>query len=194
VQFNLLITFWLNIYTKNLIIVGAKMKRGSEILLTIMSIILVSSSFFVVTNGITYTKNGHITGGEINITNISSGRYVPSTAIADKIGQKVLLLDGIEILKPSRGYLYINNEGIKSLPLGATVVIGLITIEVKVSGFIPVGGLHFYVDGKEQYQDNFPPYSWDWSSPTFGFHKIEVKTYNIWGSEYSDEIWVFKLF
>ncbi len=67
-----------------------------------------------------------------------------------------------------------------------TMVIGPLTVKAVVNGIdlSQVNHLEFYLDKTLQYIDNEPPFSWEWTKPSFGQHTIIVQA-NIYNGAYA---------
>jgi hypothetical protein len=60
--------------------------------------------------------------------------------------------------------------------LPKTVVIGPITVESIVNGIEPsqIDRVSFYIDDHIQYNDEEPPFRWEWTKPSFGSHILRI--------------------
>jgi len=71
-------------------------------------------------------------------------------------------------------YLFGNDKG----KFPATVIIGKITVEAQVNGYVgAVQKIEFYKDNKLQVTDTEAPYTWSWATPSFFRHTITVIAY-----------------
>lgn len=94
----------------------------------------------------------------------------------------------VRVEKPKEGYLYLQNKEIFPLPLGMTVVLGGIEMEVYASdNESGVSKVEFYVDGTLKFTDEEAPYLYIWDERAFFTHKIEVKAYDEAGNMGSAE-------
>ncbi len=92
--------------------------------------------------------------------------------------------DPVVSLEKPKGYLYLQNKEIISLPLGMTIILGGIEIEAHAfdneSG---VSKVEFYIDDELKFTDSEIPYAFMWDERAFLIHKLEVKAYDYGGNE-----------
>ena len=114
----------------------------------------------------------------------------------------------VQLQKPLFGRWYFSNSPIPSIPLGITVIIGIVGgIDVEVyavednSGYASgMDFVEFLVDGERMDFDlnerESPFYSWRWSYRIFGFHNLTVRGYDKAGNsnEASIEVFIFNMF
>ena len=82
----------------------------------------------------------------------------------------------LEITKPMKRSLYINNQWVRSWWI--TMIIGGIDIEVDAYDEDGTDRVEFYIDKKLKSTDTTEPYTWMWDERAFGFRMIEVKAYD----------------
>jgi len=78
----------------------------------------------------------------------------------------------VKIVKPGN-FLYLQNREI--MPLNEPVILGRITIEAIAKNASMV---EFYIDDELKYEDESPPYQWQWNAASIGKHEIKVIAYN----------------
>ena len=93
-------------------------------------------------------------------------------------------LSNIDIAKPRAGYLYVFDREIA--PIGVTLVIGGITIEIETTEDIE--GVDIYIDNELKFTDYTYPYSRLWNEGVTGRHVIRAVEH---GGNESDEISLF---
>ncbi len=94
----------------------------------------------------------------------------------------------VSIIKPDDG-IYINDRKIISYSM--PIIIGKITVEAVADNAINVS---FYVDGVLKYNDNAPPYSWQWDEFAIGEHEIKVVARSEFNSSYDKkDVWAINL-
>jgi len=93
-------------------------------------------------------------------------------------------LSGVEITKPKEGYFYFFDREIA--PMGITLVLGKITIEIETTENI--SGVDIYIDDELKFSDYTYPYSRLWNERVIGRHVIRVTEH---GGDESDEVSVF---
>jgi len=94
----------------------------------------------------------------------------------------------IEIQKPAPGRLYLFGLGLIKTLSGNTVVIGSLTVKVRVYTEDQLESIHFSIDGYDQYNVTAPPYEWrmdkHFGNPFSTEHTLTVTGYftdnNIW--------------
>jgi hypothetical protein len=93
--------------------------------------------------------------------------------------------------KPQKGHLYIFDKSILFLPDNITIIIGGITVSVKVNK--EVQKVEFYVDDILKNTDKETPYKWKWDETVFGKHTLKAIAYDNDGNIDKDEmgIWIF---
>ncbi|RLF39508.1 MAG: hypothetical protein DRN12_06905 [Thermoplasmata archaeon] len=138
-----------------------------------------------------YNAPFKVTGdGEHTITFYSIdilGHIEPKKTVSFTIGETPT----ITITNPQTG-LYLNNEKIISLPI--TMVIGSIDVNCEFKpGFLSPEKVIFYVNGKQKYIDDTPPYNWRWNDHTLGRKKLYVEAV-FDGKKVVDDIVIYKLF
>ena len=82
----------------------------------------------------------------------------------------------VEINKPMKRSLYINNRWVRSW--WRTTIIGGIDIEVDAYDENGIDRVKFYIGKKLKVTDTTEPNSWLWDERAFGSHMIEVKAYD----------------
>lgn len=92
----------------------------------------------------------------------------------------------VEIVKPQKGHLYVFDREIA--PIGFTLVIGSITIQVETSE--DVEGIDIYIDDELRFSDYTVPYARLWNEKTVGRHVITAVAH---GGNESDEVQVFMM-
>lgn len=90
-------------------------------------------------------------------------------------------LSGVEITKPKEGYLYVFDREIA--PIGITLVLGKITIEVETVE--NVSGVDIYIDDVLKFSDFTYPFSRLWNERATGRHVIRAVEH---GGDESDEV------
>lgn len=98
----------------------------------------------------------------------------------------------IQITKPEKGYLYINDMKTAQL-FFFTMIIGSITIEVNISGD-PIQRVEFYCNSLFRHTDYYEPFTWQWDESAAFRQTMTVKAYNYEGnsSEVTLPVWIFK--
>jgi len=82
----------------------------------------------------------------------------------------------VVITSPSEKYLYVFGTEVRSFPW--TVVIGPIDITAEVHGETSgVERIDFLLDGAVQHSCSSEPYSWSWTSLSFGSHTLSVEAH-----------------
>jgi len=100
----------------------------------------------------------------------------------------------VAIIKPIKGYLYIEDRQIMPTLLGNTIIFGKITIMADASNHESgIQKVEFYVDGILQESVAQQPYAWQWNYLAIGTHLIKVIAYDSAGNSASDEM-VVKIF
>ncbi|MCD6222317.1 MAG: hypothetical protein J7K12_01360, partial [Thermoplasmata archaeon] len=79
----------------------------------------------------------------------------------------------IKITKPENA-VYIFDRAI--LPANKPIIIGRITVEAIV--YPQASKVEFYIDDELKYEDESPPYQWQWNAASIGKHEIKVIAYN----------------
>jgi len=92
-------------------------------------------------------------------------------------------LSGVEITKPKEGYFYFFDREIA--PMGITLVLGKITIEIETTENI--SGVDIYIDDELKFSDYTYPYSRLWNERVIGRHVIRVTEH---GGDESDGIYI----
>jgi len=97
----------------------------------------------------------------------------------------------VEITKPMKRSLYINNQRVRSWWI--TMIIGGIDIEVDAYDEDGIDKVEFYIDKKLRATDTTEPYTWTWDERAFGSHMIKVKAYDNAGNSNTARIrvWIF---
>ncbi len=90
-------------------------------------------------------------------------------------------LTTVEITKPMEGHLYMFDRDIA--PIGITLVVGGITIEVETSE--DIDGIDIYIDDVLKFSDYTYPYSRVWNEKVMGRHVIKAVAH---GGNESDEV------
>ncbi len=98
----------------------------------------------------------------------------------------------VTITRPRDHSLYLRNIRLLPLPRN-TILIGPITITVKVTADAGVDRVEFFIDGKLKKTDTSTPYTYHWGLLKLFKHVITVRAYDIHGQTASDELAVFKL-
>ena len=100
----------------------------------------------------------------------------------------------LDIIKPKKGYLYINDSEIIRLLL-LTIIAGPITIEVNASDDQGIDKVEFYIDGELIGEDEVAPYSYTWDKESLipRRHKLKVIAYDNNGNNDSAELRFWKL-
>lgn len=96
----------------------------------------------------------------------------------------------IVITNPNLG-LYIDNDKILSLPI--VIVIGSVNVDCEFKPDFLSTQIVFYVNGKQRYIDDTPPYTWKWDDYTIGRKLLHVEAI-FDGKKVEDDIIVYKLF
>ncbi|RLF35786.1 MAG: hypothetical protein DRN03_04640, partial [Thermoplasmata archaeon] len=91
----------------------------------------------------------------------------------------------VSIEEPKEGYLYIFDEKIAKIPSERAIIIGKVTIKVRVSG--NVSRIEFYIDDELKSVDSRYPYEWIWDERVFGKHVIKVIAYDGTGNRSQDK-------
>ena len=81
----------------------------------------------------------------------------------------------VSIIKPNEGHLYIMDREMFSIPSEYAIIIGKITVEAIAKNASMV---EFYIDDELKYEDESPPYQWQWNAASIGKHEIKVIAYN----------------
>ncbi|RLF34296.1 MAG: hypothetical protein DRN21_03235 [Thermoplasmata archaeon] len=102
----------------------------------------------------------------------------------------------VEIVKPSKGGVYIFDREIVIMPGNAAFVLGAITVEVNVMDTLSgVEKVVFYVDDVLKEEITEGTYTWLWDEPVIGMHELKVIAYdeleNLGDAERI--IWIFSL-
>ncbi|MEM2387768.1 MAG: beta-galactosidase trimerization domain-containing protein [Candidatus Thermoplasmatota archaeon] len=79
----------------------------------------------------------------------------------------------IEILKPSKGKIYIADREIARVNSEKAIIIGKIRVNVITNG----EKVDFYLNGKLEFSDNAPPYEWLLIKNCFGNYEIKAISY-----------------
>jgi hypothetical protein len=75
---------------------------------------------------------------------------------------------------------------------GTSIAIGDLTVKAK--GLAPLQKVEFYLGTKLVYTDDTAPYEWNWTSVSFGRHKIKAVAYDVNGKQAgADEAIVWKV-
>ncbi|KAA0006622.1 MAG: DUF4838 domain-containing protein [Thermoplasmata archaeon] len=96
----------------------------------------------------------------------------------------VAIKNDVRIVKPKNG-IYVMDRYI--LPFNFPIIIGKITVEAEISG--NAKKVEFYVDNELKYEDESPPYQWQWNEHAIGWHEIKVAA-----SNGEDSVQVFKIY
>ncbi len=98
----------------------------------------------------------------------------------------------IEIQQPELGRLYLFGIRLTKTLLGNTVIIGSVTVKVRVYSEDQLKSLNFYVDGVERYNVTTPSYKWRMNQRYGNIfsmkHTITVTGYYLGGSSWSESI------
>ena len=92
----------------------------------------------------------------------------------------------VEITKPMKQSLYINNQWVRSW--WRTIILGGIDIEVDAYDKDGIDKVEFYIDKKLKATDTTEPYTWMWDERAFGSRMIEVKAYDNAGNTNVDQM------
>ena len=92
----------------------------------------------------------------------------------------------VEITKPMKRSLYINNRWVRSW--WRTIIIGGIDIEVAAYDKEGIDRVEFYIGKKLKATDTTEPYTWTWDERAFGSRMIEVKAYDNAGNSNTAKI------
>jgi hypothetical protein len=106
----------------------------------------------------------------------------------------------VDIVCPDNDSVYRDNvKTIGLIPIfsfirhGTSIAIGDLTVKAK--GLVPLQKVEFYVGTKLVYTDDTAPYEWNWTSFSFGRHKIKALAYDMDGKQAgSDDAIVWKYF
>lgn len=97
----------------------------------------------------------------------------------------------VTIENPKEKYLHLGGSPIFPLILN-TIVIGDVNLNVSVSPSENVDKVELYVNGAYKETDDTPPYSFEWS-PFLSFrYNIEVKAYDTFGRNATDNLTILK--
>ena len=91
----------------------------------------------------------------------------------------------VSIEEPEEGYLYIFDKKIAKIPSERAMIIGKVTIKVRVSG--NVSRIEFYIDDELKSVDSRYSYEWLWDERIFGKHVIKVIAYDGTGNRSQDK-------
>jgi hypothetical protein len=113
--------------------------------------------------------NIRTTDGPITVTITADGISNSATITADNNAPEVT------IIKPDAG-LYLFNR--KFLPIGSTIIIGPITIEIDAVDTSGINKVEFYIDGQLEAIIEEEPFDWYMNLRLLGTHKLEIKVFD----------------
>jgi hypothetical protein len=97
----------------------------------------------------------------------------------------------VVITTPLKKHLYLFGNDKGKVP--ATVIIGKITVEAQVNGYVgAVQKVEFYKDNKLQVTDTDAPYIWSWTARSFFRHTIKIIAYFERADSLSSQVTVWK--
>ena len=89
----------------------------------------------------------------------------------------------VDIIRPKKGYLYINDEEKRALPFEKTIVIGKITINAIASDPDRISKVEFWVNNELKFTDTEAPYTHTLDERKFGRCEITVIAYDKYGNQ-----------
>ncbi|MCD6572399.1 MAG: choice-of-anchor J domain-containing protein [Thermoplasmata archaeon] len=89
----------------------------------------------------------------------------------------------VDITRPKKGYLYINDEEKRALPFEKTIVIGKITINAVASDPDGISKVEFWVNNELKFTDTEAPYTYTLDERKFGRCEITVIAYDKYGNQ-----------
>ena len=95
----------------------------------------------------------------------------------------------ITIDTPQKGYLYIAGREITALPLGITLILGNIYIEITATDETSnISRVEFYIDDELKYTATEQPYGWLWDETIYFAHVLKATAYNGSGNSETTEL------
>ncbi len=141
-------------------------------------------------------RNGGITSGDFNDDGFDDMVIGGVQGVARICYNQQVFVD---IIRPDNTSVYVSNvRTIGMIPIfafirhGTSVAIGDLTIVAKA--LVPLQKVEFYLGMRLMYTDDTTPYEWNWTSFSFGRHKIKAVAYDLNGKQagYDDAIvWRF---
>jgi hypothetical protein len=96
----------------------------------------------------------------------------------------------ISVEKPVNAF-YLMNEEI--IPFILPVIIGEITIQVKVTDAFGISNASILIDNQMKFISSDPPYEWHWDEQGFGIHRLEIIAFDKNGNLAKKTIYMLKL-
>lgn len=138
---------------------------------------------------------------DINTTGLEEGFYLCSIKIDSNNGNGVFNVSvkiaddeeepEISIVKPERGWLYLNDE--KKIRTGFTIVFGKVTIEAQAyDDKTEIEKVEIYIGNEIAKTDVSEPYSYSWTQQGFGLYNVRVVAYDSFSNTATDSIIVWK--
>jgi len=139
----------------------------------------------------------------IDTTGLAEGSYTCPIHIHSNNGEGVFTVKvsvandfkppSVKIVKPEKGWLYINDEKIYKLGF-LTFVIGGLTLEIEAKDDkTKVEKVDIYIGNKLVKTDRIEPFDWHWKKPAFGRFSIKVVAYDSFSQYATDTINLWKL-
>lgn len=122
----------------------------------------------------------------------ATGFFLPDQETLKLVDSAQFTALDVEITKPSKGFVYVNNQRLFPL-LFLTFVIGSITVEANVTGGI-AEKVEFYIDSELTHTDYYEPFTWKYDAAGLFRHTLTVKAYDYEGNNGEAKLpfWVFK--
>lgn len=141
-------------------------------------------------------RSGGITSGDFNGDGLDDMVIGGVQGVARMCYNQRVLVD---IIRPDNCSVYRSNlRTIGLIPIysfirkGTSIAIGDLTVKAK--GLAPLQKVEFYLGTKLVYTDDTAPYEWNWTSVSFGRHKIKAVAYDVNGKQAgADEAIVWKV-
>jgi hypothetical protein len=161
------------------------MKGGTKWFGLVVCVLLFSGAFFEIIGG-----NSMSNRSEGNIARLVIERGIPTARFECRDAAKNNLIN-VEIVKPKKGYFYINDREI--FPTGITFIIGRITVEVEATTDNQIKKVEFYIDNKLKGVDYSSPHKWIWNEKLSFKHEIKVVAFDE-NENFNDAeltVWIF---
>ena len=79
------------------------------------------------------------------------------------------------------------------IPFILPVIIGEITIQVKVTDAFGISNASILIDNQMKFISSDPPYEWHWDEQGFGIHRLEIIAFDKNGNLAKKTIYMLKL-